>query len=137
MPDGGEERRSYEKVNGPVPRVELFDETGLAQQTSGPSLPPGMPNQIEGSAAMNQIEGSAALAAMADFEPVAMSNIDPASLTPEFAQAAAQGAADRLAQGFAADGSLGGPFSEHHPPEGKEFGGFLKGNTGIVWKTKT
>ena len=126
MPDGGEERRSYEKVNGPVPRVELFDETGLAQQTSGPSLPPGMPDQIEGAAAM---------AAMADFEPVAMSNI--ASLTPEFAQAAAQGAADRLAQGFAADGSLGGPFSEHQPPEGKEFGGFLKGNTGIVWKTKT
>ena len=126
MPDGGEERRSYEKVNGPVPRVELFDETGLAQQTSGPSLSPGMPDQIEGAAAM---------AAMADFEPVAMSNI--ASLTPEFAQAAAQGAADRLAQGFAADGSLGGPFSEHQPPEGKEFGGFLKGNTGIVWKTKT
>ena len=52
MPDGGEERRSYEKVNGPVPRVELFDETGLAQQTSGPSLPPGMPDQIEGAAAM-------------------------------------------------------------------------------------
>lgn len=125
-------KRSYEEVNGPVPRVELFDENGLAQQTGGaPSdLHRGQPSQIA---------GEAAVAATNDFsiDPT-MSNITPGviSAMPGFAEAAAQGAADRLAQGFAADGSLGGPFSENNPPEGRVFGGYLKGNTGIVWDPK-
>ena len=31
-------KRSYQEVNGPVPRVDIFDENGLAQQTSGPPV---------------------------------------------------------------------------------------------------
>jgi hypothetical protein len=124
----GASKRSYEEVNGPVPRVDIFDENGLAQQTSGPPRGP------------RPAAGGAAAAALADFDldPATMSNVGPEMVlaVPGFAEAAAQGAAGRLAQGFAADGSLGGPFSEHQPPEGKEFGGFLKGHTGIVWKPK-
>ena len=126
--DGAGER-SYEETNGPVPRVDIFDEHGLAQQTSGPPGDPrGPPNQTAGAAAIHDF----------DLTNETLSNISPDMMgaMPGFVEAAAQGAAHRLSQGFAADGSLGGPFSEHNPPEGKVFAGFLKGYTGIVWKTK-
>jgi len=71
-----------------------------------------------------------------NFDPACVSNVGPDILTatPGLAVAIAQGAEDRLSQGYAADGSLGGAFSEANPPEGLEFSGYLKGNTGIVWK---
>ena len=167
--------RSYEDVNGLVPRaLPLFDSAGLAQQTSGPH-----PDDFGGGAGG---AGSAPLAAagpsaevMAMFEQrfrdtedssdddtnepqrmvsgadvplfidppalLMMSNVGPdimpgimSSTAGGFAAAAAQGAAERLAHGFAADGAVGGPFSEQSPPPGRQFGGYLKGNTGIVWK---
>ena len=39
-----------------------------------------------------------------------------------------------MAKGYDADGKLGGPYNEKNWPEGKKFGGYLKGNMGIVWK---
>ena len=66
---------------------------------------------------------------------ILMSNVGPDILgsDPGFAAGAALAAAERLAQGFAADGSVGGPFSEQSPPPGQRFDGYLKGNTGVVW----
>lgn len=40
----------------------------------------------------------------------------------------------RLSCGYGADGACGGVYSEHNPPEGKIFKGYLKGYTGIVWE---
>jgi len=67
----------------------------------------------------------------------AMSNVGPNVLlaSPGFGAAAAQGVASRLAAGFAADGSVGGPFSKTSPPPRMKFGGYLKGCTGVVWKS--
>ena len=64
-----------------------------------------------------------------------MSNVGPDILgsDPGFAAGASLAAAERLAQGFAADGSVGGPFSEQSPPPGLRVAGYLKGNTGVVW----
>ena len=62
-----------------------------------------------------------------------MSNIGP-SAGVDFLGKAAEGQAERIAGGYAEDGSSGGPFGESNPPPGKKFGGYLKGGTGIVWK---
>ena len=65
------------------------------------------------------------------------SNIGPHfGLGEEFFATARAAADERRRGGFSADGKPGGEFSEENPPEGKEFAGYLKGCTGIVWKTK-
>ena len=48
---------AHEETNGPVPRVDIFDENGLAQQTSGPPGDPrGPPNQTAGAAAIHDFD---------------------------------------------------------------------------------
>ena len=43
-------------------------------------------------------------------------------------------AADQRARdGYDANGRLGGPYTQHSPPPGLIFGGYLKGCTGITW----
>lgn len=66
-----------------------------------------------------------------------MSNIDneanDCDNSDEFLVHATQQAMLRRTSGYNADGSCGGVYSEHSPPPGKAFGGYLKGCTGIVW----
>ena len=68
-------------------------------------------------------------------DPAMMSNVGPDMLlfAPEAAAAAQAAEERRLAQGFAANGSLGGPFSSQRPPPGQRFAGYMKGCTGVVW----
>mmetsp|Transcript_16695 Transcript_16695/g.25094 ORF Transcript_16695/g.25094 Transcript_16695/m.25094 type:complete len:139 (+) Transcript_16695:28-444(+) len=54
---------------------------------------------------------------------------------PNYIESACAAARERLAAGFDASGAPGGNYSEHNPPPGMVFSGYLKGNTGIVWKT--
>lgn len=144
---GEEPLRSYEEVNGAVPKIALFDSNGLAQQTSG------LAEALDGMDASTAVSEARTLGAANDaeelvpkqrmleaddallFDPKFMSNVCPDMADfPGFAAAAAKGAAERLAQGFSADGSPGGAFSESAPPPGLRFGGYLKGYSGIVWK---
>ena len=93
--DGAGER-SYEETNGPVPRVDIFDENGLAQQTSGPPGDPrGPPNQTAGAAAIHDF----------DLTNETLSNISPDMMgaMPGFVEAAAQGAAHRYVNMTAAE----------------------------------
>ena len=129
--------RSYEDVNGPVPRAAAFDSDGLAQQTSGPPMPMLEQRMVDLDRAQQRMVSSFEVPPEIDFDDaMMMSNVGPDVLlaSPGFAAAAAQGAASRLAAGFAADGSVGGPFSQTSPPPGLQFGGYLKGCTGVVWE---
>ena len=95
---------SYQDVHGPVPAGPAVDSAGLAQQTTGLTMSDGL-----------------------------TSNIGPAAGL-EFLSNAAHQRDERIAAGYAADGTVGGPFSREVPPPGMQFAGYNKGATRIVWK---
>jgi hypothetical protein len=97
---------SYQDEHGPVPAGPAVDSAGLAQQTTGFAMPDGL---------------------------VMTSNIGPAAGL-DFQSNAAQERDERIAAGYAANGTVGGPFSREVPPPGMQFAGYNKGATGIVWK---
>ena len=70
---------------------------------------------------------------------VLTSNVGAAGMELDFSGQAPQAEqlAERLAGGFAADGTPGGEFSATAPPPGLRFSGYLKGATGIVWEPDT
>ena len=69
-----------------------------------------------------------------DLDPKFSSNCSPDMMTPAEFDSAHDAAAARVQQGYDASGALGGEFSRENPPPGKVFGGYKKGNIGIVWK---
>ena len=63
------------------------------------------------------------------------SNVMPGDLNEENLAIAAAATELRIAKGYDACGTLGGPYSESSPPAGKTFGGYHKGATRIVWQS--
>jgi hypothetical protein len=104
-----DQQPAYQEVHGPVPSGPAVDADGLAQQTSG--------------AAMPELVDSLAL----------RSNIGP-GVDAGFLSSAAQQQEERIAAGYAADGTAGGAFSRENPPPGMQFAGYKKGATGIQWR---
>lgn len=75
--------------------------------------------------------------ALKDFNICQTSNISVENLDDEslsFHQEASARAESRRSGGFDINGKPGGIFNEKNPPAGRMFGGFLKGNIGIIWK---
>ena len=136
------ERRSYEDVNGPVPRGPPIDENGLAQQVCEDVIEPrelfaqdlGMEPAHWG-IEVGQEVGPGLDAGVPCFQSASyVSNIGP-SAGSAFLENAVREQEQRRASGFTADnpGRPGGEYSEDNPPPGFRFGGYLKGNIGIVW----
>eukprot|EP00933_Yihiella_yeosuensis_P050627 TRINITY_DN48419_c0_g1_i1.p2 TRINITY_DN48419_c0_g1~~TRINITY_DN48419_c0_g1_i1.p2 ORF type:complete len:102 (-),score=17.71 TRINITY_DN48419_c0_g1_i1:390-695(-) len=63
-----------------------------------------------------------------------VSSMCPQDLNDDDRAAIQAGDASRLAQGYNADGKLGGQFSKENPPPGKTFSAYKLGFTGILWK---
>lgn len=108
----------------------------LEEHCADPANSEDLPDGIEEQAMMEDYHEEQCMVGLNSFEfdPVAISNMEPSVGVDFFGKAADEGQADRIAGGYAEDGSLGGPFGASNPPPGKQFGGYLKGGTGIVWK---
>jgi hypothetical protein len=120
--------RSYEEVNGPVPEGPVFDSNGLACQVRGGSSNTDETNLID----PNPIP---VIQSMIDLNDIMFtSNVIPTEDNKAFREQADEAARARREQGYKADGSLSGPFSEDNPPPGKKFNGYGKGCTHINWE---
>lgn len=107
-PTRSQPRSSYQDVHGPVPSGPAIDSDGLAQQITGLTT--------------------------LDFDDLVMtSNIGP-GVDLQFLCDAAHQRDERVAAGYAADGTVGGPYSRDDPPPGMQFAGYNKGATRIVWE---
>lgn len=101
---------AYQDVHGLVPSGPTVDAEGLAQQTTGGAMP-----------GLDSLALTSNVGLGVDFDR-------------EFMFGASQQQEQRIAAGYAADGTVGGPFSRENPPPGMQFAGYKKGATGIQWK---
>ena len=120
----------YEDVNGIVPRGPPIDMDGLAQQVCDDGGPE------SGGQILAQVVGTGGGEFDAPFFQSSgyISNIGP-SADSAFLENATREQELRRASGYTGDnpGRPGGEFTEDNPPPGFRFGGYLKGNIGIVW----
>ena len=109
------EKKTYESMNGPIPKGPSIDKHGLAQQCVA-------------SSDFNDLD---------PFRIGYVSNICPEDGSEEFFREVKEGNKARLSRGYDSDGRIGGVYSEKNPPPGKEFHAYEKGYAGIVWKENT
>jgi len=110
----------------------LYDDDGASSASSERTEPPSGLDTTAAAVAAEVAENEAERLVMS---VEALGNCDDGEAGAQFLRTAQAAALARVARGYDADGAIDGPFSRSNPPPGKRFGGYLKGCTGVAWRS--